>query len=261
MKALKHVFNHHKRFASNLVKTAQVASLNIHEKQYIFLYGESNQNYEDFLNEINKQANTKFNSVRDANNKDIDLKDNISESSHSRIIVEDLSDPNSKLIIDTTNTEKEAQLIIQNNAILHRNKIEKLTQEAYSIDDKLKPLHKKRDEVVAEARKQSDTTLLGFLGCWTITTVSIARLTWWEYSWDIMEPVAWATQASGFLFWGWYYYITRTESTMSDITSRIYDNRFEKKLKRANFDIEAYNKLVIRRKEIERQVQKHKNQL
>ena len=80
--------------------------------------------------------------------------------------------------------------VIQNNAILHRNRIEKLTAEAYNIDDELKPLQQKVETVISSARKQSDSTLLAFLGCWTITTVSIARLTWWEYSWDIMEPVA-----------------------------------------------------------------------
>lgn len=261
MKALRQTIYLNRRLASNLVKTARVASLEIKDKNYLFLYGESSQNYADFLNDINAKANTNFNTVTDGNNKNIDLQAIISESSEQTITVKDSNNPDAEIVIDTSNSDKQAQLIIQNNAILHRNRIEKLTAEAYNIDDELKPLQQKVETVISSARKQSDSTLLAFLGCWTITTVSIARLTWWEYSWDIMEPVAWATQASGFLFWGWYYYITRSESTMTDITSRIYDTRFEKKLKRANFDVEHYNKLVLRRKEIERLVQKHKNQL
>lgn len=103
-----------------------------------------------------------------------------------------------------------------------------------------------------KSKENADNRLLGFLGCWTVVTFSIGRLTWWEYSWDIMEPVAWATQAGGMLFWGWYYFVTRNENSMTDLNSRIQDTSFRKKLKRENFSIEKYNELVVSRNRLEK---------
>ena len=103
---------------------------------------------------------------------------------------------------------------------------------------------------------KTDMTLLAFLSVWTMSTVSIGRLTWWEFSWDIMEPVAWAVQAGGFLFWGWYYFITRNENSMSDLQNRIQNKNLVKKLQKNNFDTNKYNQLIQRRKEVDDQLMK-----
>ena len=112
MKALRQTIYLNRRLASNLVKTARVASLEIRDKNYLFLYGESSQNYADFLNDINSKANTNFNIVTDCNNKNIDLQTIISESSEQTITVKDSNDPDAEIVIDTSNSDKQAQLII-----------------------------------------------------------------------------------------------------------------------------------------------------
>ena len=83
----------------------------IKDKDYLFLYGESNQNYADFLNDINAKAGTKFNIVTDGKDKNIDLQTIISESSEQKITVKDSSNE-SEIIIDTSNSDRQAQLII-----------------------------------------------------------------------------------------------------------------------------------------------------
>lgn len=61
-------------------------------------------------------------------------------------------------------------------------KIEKLQFE-------MEPLEKLKDEVVRQSQRR--TTILGWtgLGLMGVQFGVLARLTWWEYSWDIMEPV------------------------------------------------------------------------
>ena len=67
-----------------------------------------------------------------------------------------------------------------------------------------------------------------------------------------MEPVAWAVQAGGMLFWGWYYFITKNENAMTDLNSRMYNKKFRKRLENSDFDLVKYNKLVERRRELEK---------
>ena len=131
--------------------------------------------------------------------------------------------------------------------------IEKKVEE---IDRKLAPMDKTYQNVLISARSTSDNYLLSFLSLWTVCTMSIARLTWWEYSWDIMEPVAWAAQAGGMLFWGWYYFVTKSENAMEDLNHRVHTKKCISKLKKEGFDIEAYNELVWQRRNLEKDYDK-----
>ena len=135
---------------------------------------------------------------------------------------------------------------------LLQQKLQKIEQEVSQIDQELKPLEEKYQKIILDCQHAADNRLLTFLACWTMSFTSIARLTWWEYSWDIMEPVAWAVQAGGMLFWGWYYFITKNENAMTDLNSRMYNKKFRKRLEDSDFDLVKYNRLVERRRELEK---------
>ena len=65
-----------------------------------------------------------------------------------------------------------------------------------------------------------------------------ARLTWFEYSWDIMEPVTYfATYGTLMLFYC-YFLITRQEYTYPDAEERILLFRLHKVARKKSFDIE-----------------------
>ena len=54
--------------------------------------------------------------------------------------------------------------------------------------DELAPLEDSRKMLAAHAeRRTQNLTWLG-LGLMSVQFGILARLTWWEYSWDIMEP-------------------------------------------------------------------------
>eukprot|EP00063_Salmo_salar_P061046 XP_014035881.1 PREDICTED: calcium uniporter protein, mitochondrial-like [Salmo salar] len=71
----------------------------------------------------------------------------------------------------------------------------------------------------------------------------LARLTWWEYSWDIMEPVTYfITYATAMAMYS-YYVLTRQEYIYPDARDRQYLLFFHKGVKRQRFDVHKYNQL------------------
>ena len=65
---------------------------------------------------------------------------------------------------------------------------QRLLRELEELKDDLAPLEEQRNILSAQAEKRTNhLTWLG-LGAMSVQFGILARLTWWEYSWDIMEP-------------------------------------------------------------------------
>ncbi len=65
---------------------------------------------------------------------------------------------------------------------------QKLVRELEGLKDQLAPLEDARRALEEQAeRRTNNLTWLG-LGMMSVQFGILARLTWWEYSWDIMEP-------------------------------------------------------------------------
>lgn len=60
-------------------------------------------------------------------------------------------------------------------------KLDEIESRISQIDAELEPIEEKYKKIVETCRVQTDNRLIGYLGAWTICTVSIGRLTWWEY--------------------------------------------------------------------------------
>ena len=52
----------------------------------------------------------------------------------------------------------------------------------------LAPLEQRRKQLAELADKRSNNLIWLGLGMMSVQFGVLARLTWWEYSWDIMEP-------------------------------------------------------------------------
>ncbi|KAK0425391.1 hypothetical protein QR680_009177 [Steinernema hermaphroditum] len=75
----------------------------------------------------------------------------------------------------------------------------------------LKPLEEKKRIIDEECEKRSERVLWAGFAAMGLQTGIFARLTWWEYSWDIMEPVTYfATYATVIGTLG-YYILTRQQ--------------------------------------------------
>ncbi|CAG09489.1 unnamed protein product [Tetraodon nigroviridis] len=94
------------------------------------------------------------------------------------------------------------------------------------LNSQLRPLEKAREELGRKAERRTTWVLWGGMAYMATQFGILARLTWWEYSWDIMEPVT--------------YFITYGTAMAID---RQYLLFFHKGVKRTRFDVEKYNKL------------------
>ncbi|RAL42286.1 hypothetical protein DM860_012069 [Cuscuta australis] len=101
----------------------------------------------------------------------------------------------------------------------------------------LQKLLEGKEEIEKLAHKQVRRILwIGMCG----TSVQIGfffRLTFWEFSWDIMEPVAFFITATGIIIGYAYFLFTSRDPTYQDIYKRLFLSRMKKLVKKRSFDI------------------------
>lgn len=76
-----------------------------------------------------------------------------------------------------------------------------------------------------------------------------------------MEPVAWAAQSGMMLFWGWYYFLTKSGSDMTSVAKLLGNRTLRKKCQKEGFSIEHFNNLVYERKDLEKKYDKIKRSM
>lgn len=81
--------------------------------------------------------------------------------------------------------------------------------------------HQVRIEISRKAEKRTTLVLWGGLAYMATQFGILARLTWWEYSWDIMEPVTYfITYGSAMAMYA-YFVMTRQVRTLQIAFSEI----------------------------------------
>ncbi|CAG0882879.1 unnamed protein product [Darwinula stevensoni] len=118
-----------------------------------------------------------------------------------------------------------------------------LLGELEELQTQLRPLEDAHAELLRRAEiRTSIFTWMG-LGYMAIQFGVLARLTWWEYSWDIMEPVTYfvtyATAMAGYA----YFLLTRQECIYPDARDRQFLKIFHKKANKSGWDVQRYNDL------------------
>uniref|UniRef100_A0A2K5RY99 Calcium uniporter protein n=1 Tax=Cebus imitator TaxID=2715852 RepID=A0A2K5RY99_CEBIM len=102
-----------------------------------------------------------------------------------------------------------------------------LNKERKDLKEHLAPLEKVRIEISRKAEKRTTLVLWGGLAYMATQFGILARLTWWEYSWDIMEPVTYfITYGSAMAMYACFV-MTRQEYVYPE----------------SRFDLEKYNQL------------------
>ncbi|XP_042905940.1 calcium uniporter protein, mitochondrial isoform X2 [Parasteatoda tepidariorum] len=137
-----------------------------------------------------------------------------------------------------------AQLYEALNVNEHQLAIEnRLLGELEKLKEELTPLEKKRDEFLTKAQKRS--TALSWFGLALMGAQFgvLARLTWWEYSWDIMEPVTYFITYGTTIAMYAYFVLTRQEYILPDVCDRQTLFGFHKSAKKGGWDVKRYNAL------------------
>ncbi|XP_061693554.1 calcium uniporter protein, mitochondrial isoform X1 [Syngnathoides biaculeatus] len=111
------------------------------------------------------------------------------------------------------------------------------------LNSQLRPLEKVKQELSRKAERRTTWVLWGGMAYMATQFGILARLTWWEYSWDIMEPVTYFITYGTAMAMYAYFVLTRQEYVYPDARDRQYLLFLHKGVKRTRFDIEKYNKL------------------
>ncbi|XP_027021761.1 calcium uniporter protein, mitochondrial isoform X2 [Tachysurus fulvidraco] len=123
------------------------------------------------------------------------------------------------------------------------NKERELIGRLEDLNSQLRPLEKVKDELSRKAERRTTWVLWGGMAYMATQFGVLARLTWWEYSWDIMEPVTYFITYGTAMAMYAYFVLTRQEYIYPDARDRQYLLFFHKGVKRTRFDVEKYNKL------------------
>nr|XP_027190656.1 calcium uniporter protein 5, mitochondrial-like isoform X2 [Cicer arietinum] len=143
-------------------------------------------------------------------------------------------------------------LLFRDKVYLHPDKVVDLIRRAVPLaltsdDDpmreELKKLQEKKIEIDMLAHKQVRRVLWSGLGFGVITVGLFFWLTFWELSWDVMEPIAFFVTTTGLVTGYAYFLFTSRDPTYQDLMKRLFLSRQRKLCKKRNFDVERFMEL------------------
>jgi hypothetical protein len=105
-------------------------------------------------------------------------------------------------------------------------------------------LNVKRESLLQRSARLVDvvawSVLIGLLAQFAL----FARLTWWESSWDVMEPVTWITNSVETIIFAYFYYLfTKKEYSNNDLRTILIRKRFNSLARSTGFDEKHYEQL------------------
>uniref|UniRef100_A0AAG5DGK6 Calcium uniporter protein n=2 Tax=Anopheles atroparvus TaxID=41427 RepID=A0AAG5DGK6_ANOAO len=129
------------------------------------------------------------------------------------------------------------------------------------LNVKLGPLEEKKSELdQIAARKTNVLTWVG-LGLMSVQFGVLARLTWWEYSWDIMEPVTYFVTYGTAMAAYAYFVLTKQEYLLPDVKDRQHLITLHKAAKKAGINLAEYNDIKRQIAEIEHDLRRLRDPL
>ncbi|KAM6075892.1 calcium uniporter regulatory subunit MCUb, mitochondrial isoform 3-T3 [Chlamydotis macqueenii] len=111
------------------------------------------------------------------------------------------------------------------------------------LKEELLPLEQMKARITHSADAKTSRLLWVGLALMSTQGGALAWLTWWVYSWDIMEPVTYfITYGSAMAFYA-YFVLTKQDYVYPDAKDRQLLHYFYRKSKTQHFNVERYNKL------------------
>ncbi|CAN0872719.1 Calcium uniporter protein 4, mitochondrial [Linum grandiflorum] len=107
----------------------------------------------------------------------------------------------------------------------------------------LEEMHEEKFKIDRKARAQVRAELYCGLGFLTAQTVGFMRLTFWELSWDVMEPICFFTTSLYFGMAYTFFLRTSIEPTFEGYFGHRFDAKQKKLMKLHGFDLQKYEHL------------------
>jgi len=125
---------------------------------------------------------------------------------------------------------------------LSREKL--LMKKLEEVEEELKPMKVLKDKIERECQLRSTQVAWGGFIFMGVQTGILFRLTYFEYSWDVVEPLSYFANYSAVLATLAYYLLTRQSFEYPSACERVFSKEFYKRAAKYNFNIQLYNELV-----------------
>lgn len=109
--------------------------------------------------------------------------------------------------------------------------------------EQLEQMEKQKAIIDQKAKALVRGELYCGLGYLVVQTLGFMRLTFWELSWDVMEPICFFVTTLHFAIAYGFFMRTSTEPTFEGYSHRRFKAKQEKLMKVHNFDVDKYNHL------------------
>jgi len=169
------------------------------------------------------------------NDKKVDIQGLEEFRSNFEAPVDDRLDQVKKLV-----AQLHSSLNVTDHQVMQENRLQ---LELETLRANLLPMEERRQALVEKSHARTKRLTWVGLGLMGIQFGFLARLTWWEYSWDVMEPVTYFVTYGTVMGMYAYYCVTRQEYEFSAAYDREYLKWFHKRAKKTEFNVEEYNKL------------------
>ena len=155
------------------------------------------------------------------------------------------------MIIKTNEVCKAFLRSLDLDGIIRTEFVEEKKEQLRKYVLEIKPLEEQHEEIELKARKHVRNMWRGFFGYVVIHCLAVPWLTFWKYSWDIMEPVTYMFNLWGLFMATWFFMRTSAEFTNFGISEALLRMKKEKLYKKYNFDTVRYKFLQDKIAEIE----------
>lgn len=118
-----------------------------------------------------------------------------------------------------------------------------LLEKMDNLKQELSPLEKMKAQLSNTAQFQTSRAVWTGMALLSVQGGALAWLTWWVYSWDVMEPVTYfITYATSIGAFG-YYVLTKQDCIYPDAKDRQFLHYFYKRANKKKFNVNKYNEL------------------
>ncbi|XP_061374456.1 calcium uniporter protein 2, mitochondrial-like [Gastrolobium bilobum] len=179
-------------------------------------------------------------------------KSSITFSEFIRICSENSSDQDQAVRIAKTLDDSAAVIVLGDVVFLRPDQVTKTIQGLLpvpgakvhdSVRKEFEEMEKKKSIIDNRADTLVRRELWGGLGFMMVQTVAFMRLTFWELTWDVMEPICFYLTSMYFMAGYTFFLKTSKEPSFEGFYQARFSSKQKRLMKLHNFDIERYNEL------------------
>eukprot|EP00250_Pteridium_aquilinum_P024802 c29627_g1_i1 orf=407-1351(+) len=111
--------------------------------------------------------------------------------------------------------------------------------------EELDALQREKDEIEKIAHRQVKRMLWGAFGAFSFQSAVFFRLTFWDLSWDVMEPITFFVTSSSLLAGFFFFVITHRDPSYHDLMNTLLMNKQQKLMKKRRFNAERFKELQV----------------